>query len=158
MLILKDPSWKALQKQLLSHGIPTNLSGIYPTITKFRIYATFRIKGKKQSSNFLARYKYGNGKEKGIKNMHVNIRSLRYKIQEVKNIIQDHSPHILGASEAELKKVKTDVNSLKIPGYKILFPKSWESNGFARVIVYVKNTFKHEHLEVLECDSVSHYG
>ena len=100
LLLLKDPSNKALQKQSVRHGTPTNSSKIYPTITKFKIYATFRNKGKKQSSNFLARYKYGNGREKGIKNMHVNIRSLKYKIQEVKNIIQEHTPHILGISEA----------------------------------------------------------
>ena len=94
--ILKDPSNKALQKQSVRHGTPTNSSKIYPTITKFKIYATFRNKGKKQSSNFLARYKYGNGREKGIKNMHVNIRSLKYKIQEVKILFKSTHHTFLG--------------------------------------------------------------
>ena len=76
---------------------------------------------KKSTTNFLARYKYGNSKDKGIINVHVNIRSLKYKMQEVKNIIQQKSPHILGLSETELKKSKTDIASLKIPGYYIFF-------------------------------------
>ena len=39
---------------------------------------------------------------------------------------------------------------MKIPGYDILFPKSWDSLGFARTIVYVKKTFKYQHLPDLE--------
>ena len=47
--------------------------------------------------NFWARYTYGN-KEivKGLKNVHLNIRSLGNKVVEIKNIIQEKKPHIFG--------------------------------------------------------------
>ena len=109
--------------------------------------------GKKQTSNFLAKYLYGNiSRKKGILNMHLNIRSLNNKVSEVKNLIKQHSPNILGLSECELKKVNNhyDETRLKIPGYRILFPKTWSMQGFARVIVYVKNNFEHEQLHDLE--------
>ena len=84
------------------------------------ILQSYRKSSKKKSVNFLARYKYGNQpkQSRGIKNLHVNIRSLRNKISEVKNIIKQHSPHILGISEAELRKVGNvfDEKKLKIPG------------------------------------------
>ena len=84
--------------------------------------------------------------------MHLNIRSLTNKVSEVKNLIKQHSPNILGLSECELRKVDNhyDEARLKIPGYKALFPKSWTLHGFARVIVYVKNNFEHEQLHDLE--------
>ena len=43
---------------------------------------------------------------------------------------------------------------MKIPGYDILFPKSWQVEGIARVIVYVKKTFKYEQILDLENDHV----
>ena len=48
--------------------------------------------GKRISPNFKARYKYGNIKDqkRGIKNMHLNIRSLRNKVFEVKNIVKEY--------------------------------------------------------------------
>ena len=96
--------------------------------------------------NFLARYQHGNitQKKKGILNMHLNIRSLRYKVHEVKQVVKEHKPFILGISECELKKDKVDETCLKVPGYDILFPKSWKQHGFARVVVYVKKTFKYQ--------------
>ena len=103
-------------------------------------------KSKKQSENFRARYLYGNKQpvKKGIINIHLNIRSLGKKIFEIRNIVNQHSSHILGLSECEIKKVwgKYDESKLKVPGYNILFPKSWTSHGFARVIVYVKKTLE----------------
>ena len=89
---------------------------------------------------------------RGIKNMHLNIRSLRNKVFEIKHIVKQHKPHILGLSECELRKVNGhfDENKLKVPGYSILFPKSWNSSGFARVIVYVKNTLAYEQVTELE--------
>ena len=64
---------------------------------------------------------------KGIYNSHFNIRSLNNKIGEVKNLVKQHSPNILGLSECELRKVNNfyDEDKLKIPGYKVLFPKTW---------------------------------
>ena len=75
---------------------------------------------------------------------------MKYKVQEVKKIILKKSPHIFGLSETELTKSGTDVNQLKVPGYDLLFPKSWESEGKARVIVYVKKTFTYEQISDLE--------
>ena len=77
-----------------------------------------QVLGKKQTSNFLAKYLHGN-RAKGILNMHLNIRSLGKKVVEVKKLLKEHSPNILGLSECELKKVDNqfDERKLKIPGY-----------------------------------------
>ena len=78
------------------------------------------------------------------------------KVFEVKNIIKEKSPHIFGLSECELRKVNNvyDEEKLKIPGYDLLFPKSWTEHGFARVIVYVKKTLKYEQVYDIEDDLV----
>ena len=82
--------------------------------------------------------------------MHLNIRSLRYKVSEIKNLIYNERPTILGLSECELKKETLNPRSLKVPGYELLFPKSWELHGFARVAVYVKKTFSYTQVHDLE--------
>ena len=105
--------------------------------------------------NFEARYLHGNiQKQKGILNMHLNIRSLRYKVYEVKQLIKQHNPSIFGLSECEIKRDRVDEKDLKVPGYDILFPKSWAQHGYARVIVYVKKTFKYQQIPELEDDVV----
>ena len=105
----------------------------------------------RETGNFWAKYVNGNrGGAKGVHNMHFNIRSLKFKVSEIKNIIHGEKPHIFGLSECELKKVNLNLDSLKIPGYDILFPKSWDVHGFARVVVYVKKTFKYEQVHDLE--------
>ena len=86
--------------------------------------------------------------------MHVNIRSLYKKMAEVKNIIINEKPHILGLSETELLKSKHDLKSLKIPGYDLILPKSWEYCGKARLVVYVKRTLEYDHLPELENDDI----
>ena len=58
------------------------------------------IKSEIVDQNFEARYKHGNIQKKGILNMHLNIRSLKNKLCEVKNVIKQHSPYILGLSES----------------------------------------------------------
>ena len=115
----------------------------------------FQTRGRKETSNFLAKYVNGN-RTKGIFNLHLNIRSLNNKVSEVKRLIKEHSPNIFGLSECELRKINNyyDESRLKIPGYKILFPKSWAVQGYARVIVYVKNNFEHEQLHDLEDEQV----
>ena len=109
----------------------------------------FNILGKKQTSNFFARYLHGNIK-RGIVNLHVNVRSLYRKMTEVKNLVQQEKPHILGLSECELRKSHHNISSLKLPGYELILPKSWEVHGKARVVVYVKKTLEYEHLHELE--------
>ena len=72
--------------------------------------------------NFEAKYLNGNiQNQKGIVNMHLNIRSLRLKVIEVKSLVKEHNPHTFGISEAELCKDIIDEKSLKVPGYNILF-------------------------------------
>ena len=119
---------------------------------------SFRSIGKKSSMNFLARYKFGNPVKqiKGIRNFHLNIRSLGNKMVEIRNLVKQHSPHIFGISECELKKVQGnfDERKIKIPGYHLLFPKSWSQHGFARVVMYVKNSLQYEQVHELEDDLV----
>ena len=111
----------------------------------------FIVKSRKQTSNFQARYIHGNP-PRGIKNMHLNIRSLGMKVFEIRNIVKEYKPHILGLSECELKKVAGifDESKLEIPGYSLHFPKSWSCHGFARVLVYVKDTLEYEQVGELE--------
>ena len=84
--------------------------------------------------NFWAKYLNGNRQAqfKGIKCLHFNIRSLKNKISEVKNIIKKESPTIFGLSECELQKQYISVDQLKIQGYTTLFPKSWNIHGFCK--------------------------
>ena len=91
-------------------------------------------RGKHQSVNFKAKLLHGNIR-KGIKNIHVNVRSLYNKLSEVKLLVQKQKPHILGISEAELRKGAHSLLDLKVPGYALLLPKSWNTEGKARVVV-----------------------
>ena len=108
------------------------------------------------TGNFFARYINGNISKasKGLKVFHVNIRSLQNKVNEIKKIIEDHKPHIIGCSECELRKVPQSdiISKLKIPGYQLILPKSWESHEYARVVVYIKKSLEYERLDVLEDD------
>ena len=106
-----------------------------------------------QMSNFYARYTYGNKtRQNGIKNLHLNIRSLSNKVIEIKKIVAEQNPHILGLSECEMRKIngQFDEKKLKVPGYNLLFPKSWNSHGFARVLVYIKKTLQYQQVTDLE--------
>ena len=91
---------------------------------------------------------------RGIKNIHVNIRSIYNKINEVKQLVKKEKPHILGISEAELRKKNHSLDKLKVPGYDLLLPKSWENVGKARLVVYVKKTIEYEHLVDIEHEDV----
>ena len=76
--------------------------------------------------NFEARYLYGNiRKQKGIINLHLNVRSLRFKINEIKILIKEHNPHLIGVSEAELSRDSVHEDNLKIPGYNLLLVYTW---------------------------------
>ena len=72
--------------------------------TCIKSYKVFRYLDKKSKPNFLAKYTYGNKQQKGLTNFHLNIRSLKNKIPEVKNIINNDSPHIFGLSEVDSLK------------------------------------------------------
>ena len=112
------------------------------------LVAQFHVRGTKERYNFQAKYLNGNSQ--------LNIRSLNNKVVEIKNIVKEYSPNILGLSECELRKVNGyyDETKLKVPGYNTLFPKSWTTSGSARAIVYVKNNFEYEQVHDLEDDKV----
>ena len=118
----------------------------------------YRSLVKKETANFRNRYLNGNiaSSPRGIRNSHLNIRSLAKKVFEVKNIVKENSPHIFGLSECELRKTdgQFDESKLKVPGYTLLFPKSWAVHGFARVVVYVKKTLEFEQVSELEDDLI----
>ena len=69
---------------------------------------------------------------------------------EVKNLVQQEKPHILGISESELQRNHHSVDKLKVPGYNLLLPKPWDKHSQARVVVYIKKTLEYDHLEKLE--------
>ena len=113
----------------------------------------YRCLSKLMESNFKAKYLYGNI-DRGLKNIHINVRSLYNKITELKTFMLKEKPHILGVSEAELLKDFHSEAKLKIPGYTTLFPKSWDRDGRARVIVYVKKCLQYTQLHSLESSEV----
>ena len=108
--------------------------------------------------NRYAKITYGNKSDskKGLKNLHLNIRSLKNKVSEVKNIIKAEKPHIFGLSECEMRKSKnvSIEKQLKISGYNLLLPKSWEFNDTARLVVYIKSSLEYEQVKDLENESV----
>ena len=93
------------QPQLISDGqmLRSCTQTVIPTA---QIQLQYQTRGKKLSSNFLAKYRNGNRSKKGIHNMHLNIRSLSNKMSEVKNLLKEHNPHIFGISECELRKIQ----------------------------------------------------
>ena len=113
-----------------------------------------------ESPNFYARMTYGNKKslQSGIKNLHLNIRSIRNKMSDIKAIVKQKKPHIFGISECELWKFQNnfDESRLKVPGYDLLLPKSWsrDPHGYARVIMYVKSSLQYVQLHELEDNQV----
>ena len=58
--------------------------------------------------------------------MHFNIRKIKYKVSEIKNIIKHENPDIFGLSECDLKREGFDTNNLKIPGYEVFISKILE--------------------------------
>ena len=77
-------------------------------------------------------------------------------MSDIKVLVNSEKPHLLGLSECELRKVNNiyDESQLKIPGYDLLFPKSWSTSGYARVLLYVKSTLHYERCLELEDNTV----
>ena len=126
----------------------TSLSKVKQSTPAHSITFIFKMTG-----NFYARYINGNGKEiRGVKVLHLNIRSLQNKIGEVKQIVKDHKPHLLGISECELFKESRGLNLdiLKVPGYNLHLPQSWNDHGYARVVLYSKKPFTCQRISELE--------
>ena len=62
------------------------------------------------SPNFYAKLTYGNRQimKRDLKNLHLNIRSIRNKITDLRNIVEQKKPHIFGLSECELRRSKSN--------------------------------------------------
>ena len=104
------------------------------------------------TGNFFARYINENVKYKGVRVFHLNIRKLQNKVSEIKNVMKELSPHMFSVSECEIRKNSPNfsLEKLKVPGYNIHFPKSWDLHGYARVILYYKKTFNCPRVPELE--------
>ena len=68
-----------------------NVAVILPTyreeICKWRNWSKF-------NGNFFARYLNGNGRTRGVRVYHLNIRKLQNKVSEIKNVIKELNPHL----------------------------------------------------------------
>ena len=75
-----------------------------------------------EDRNFLARYKYGNrrNKKNGMTIMHWNKGPslLQNKMHDIENIIDKYKPHILGLSEANLRNFD-DISEVQIKDYNL---------------------------------------
>ena len=90
----------------------TNKHGLSQQSESGLLTRTKSFDGKSLLSNFYAKITYGNkaAKCRGLKNLHLNIRSIRNKISDVKNILGQHKPHFFGISECELTKIANFVH------------------------------------------------
>ena len=104
----------------------------------------------------MARYFNGNGRENGIRVSHLNVRKLQHKVSEIKRVINDLKPHMLSLSECELYKEPPnfDLKAIKVPGYKIHFPKPWDLHGYARVLLYYRNNFECSRIQELDDEHI----
>ena len=150
-------SWPfILNRRIYTPGNPTMcccVSNSQPWSSSTQPKMLLQIRGKHQTNNFKSKLVHGNI-TRGIKNIHLNIRALYNKTSEIKKLVKEEKPHILGISETELRKTSHDLDKLKVPGYVLLLPKSWECSGKARIVVYVKKTLEYEQLLDLEHEEV----
>ena len=60
-----------------------------------------------RSPNKYAKITYGNktSSGRGIKNLHLNIRSIRNKMSDIKHLIHKEKPHLFGLSESEWRRI-----------------------------------------------------
>ena len=76
------------------------------------------------------------------------------KLTEIKLFIEENKPHLLGIIESDLHGPNSRANrrttfttdeiqeKLKIDGYSIYFPNTWEAHHQARLVVYINNEIK----------------
>ena len=107
------------------------------------------------TGNFFAHYLNGNGRNSGVRVFHLNVRKLQNKVAEIKNVIKDLNPHMFSLSECELQNsTNFEIGKLKVPGYNIHFPKSWNTHGYARIILYYKKSFDCPRIHELEDENL----
>ena len=155
--------WKLLTKLIIiiptilsfCESLSTKIVTVCTNLSKYQNDVIFSFVTQISTGNFYARYTNGNiSNPKGLKMCHLNIRSIKNKMSEVKRVIADNKPHVLGCSESEIKSnlQKGQLSHLKIPGYEMLLPRSWDLHGYARVVVYVKKSLSFERINDLEDD------
>ena len=109
-------------------------------------------------TNFSLRYLNGNRKSGGIKISHWNKGPgfLQNKMPEVKNILNGLHPHILGLSEANLKR-NHDQNLIQLDDYVLHTCPTINNPEFntSRVVVYTHNSLVVKLRPDLMCDSYS---
>ena len=88
------------------------------------------------------------------------------KLSEVKEIINSRKPHCLGIIEADLHGPNSQANrvtkytagelreKLKIDGYRLEFPRSWDVYGQARLVCYVSKDIKYSRKDL--CNNYDH--
>ena len=107
-LVLVSPVWQPLPVLLADSSVLQRSCSVQNMATShsrslYRVGMMINTSVGKQTGNFWARYVFGNRiNVKGIKNLHFNIRKLKNKVDEVKNIIKQESPNIFWLSECDL--------------------------------------------------------
>ena len=83
------------------HRYSKEILGSSSVAVKVRVSGVFTSNA--LSGNFFARCYNGNiAAKSGIKICHINVRSLKNKVDEVKSLISNLSPTVIGVSECEL--------------------------------------------------------
>ena len=112
-----------------------------------------------ETNTNLSHYIYGNRKNVGYKYFSWNCdRGLisKHKIEDVRVFAARHKPHFLSISEVDLKRNENNKNEnntnelstdqvhdiLKVEGYRIILPHSWETHNRERIIVYANDEIK----------------
>ena len=90
-----------------------------------------------QISNFQSKYTNGNRQQKGMTLCHWNKSNakLKNRMFEVKSLIEEHRPKLLGISEANVE-IGEDVSIFNLSDYQIFYGPSSPS-GIIRLVVYV---------------------
>ena len=109
-------------------------------------------------TNFQCKYTYGNRKARGIKIAHWNKGNsfLINKMTEVRSIVEQHHPHILGLSEANLL-ASQDKSLVQLEDYKMHICQTINNSSLAtsRIVVYTHKELVVKLRSDLMCDTIS---
>ena len=99
-----------------------------------------------QKNNKTNHSKNGNkGNNNGLKLLHFNKGNSNFdtKIDKIKNIINDHKPHIMNLAEANFKILNSNINGI-FTGYNIETNKMANLTGISRNILIINNTIAYK--------------
>ena len=93
-----------------------------------------------KEKNSLVRSTTGNRQNRGIKLAHWNAGSahLRNKMNEIEQVVSENNPHLLGISEANLKRAH-DMQEVQLQDYELILSKTIDNDQLqvSRVICYM---------------------